>query len=476
MNVPFVKTFSVDEKFYCYDANLNAVVEISQEAYDYLNLWLKLSRDPISNCDDLMSSASEVREEIVEAQKQEFFLENNCESVKFPEWTIDNFGGKLRHLVIEVTKSCNLRCAYCPLFFQESHNNKSSCSEPTSIKTETIDSAIDFLMRNSYRISDDLPRMLSFYGGEPLLFFDKIKYAVAAMRKVEDSPTYLSITTNGVLLEKNVVDYLVENNIKIQVSLDGPKCIHDRYRKTKAGSETFDIIHRNLSYALNKYPDWYKYSVGFNIAVAPPFDMRMLNDYIKSEDLFRESNRVIRLLMVSLEHQDADTPIKRYNYQKAYDSMFEVVKEEYHNGEEWIPLKEKINQFNEMIDKEPFDPFSKELLLRSCDIAMHRAYCDVNGELFFCEKVDLENDDPIGNVFEGLDVCSINRYIDKFNEKRNVHCSDCWARYICEVCFLNLNNFENGCEAAERYCERMRNTCLYEIQMHTKAKECFSGS
>ena len=157
---------------------------------------------------------------------------------------IDNNINRTRQqLILSVTEKCNFRCKYC-VYYDEKYTTDYALSNMNfSIAKMAID---EFLSNSKY--SDK--RCISFYGGEPLMNFDLIKKCVAYINsKKLLSPIDYLITTNGLRINKNIAHFLYKNKFFVNISMDGTKNIHDRYRKLINGANTFDIIiHRSTTY------------------------------------------------------------------------------------------------------------------------------------------------------------------------------------------------------------------------------------
>lgn len=100
---------------------------------------------------------------------------------------------------------------------------------------------------------------LSFYGGEPLLAFELIKKCVNYIKeKYHQKNVNYGLTTNGILLKDDILEFLVKEKFSILVSLDGPKWIHDTGRVLGNNKPTYDIIMNNLMNIKDKYPEFYE--------------------------------------------------------------------------------------------------------------------------------------------------------------------------------------------------------------------------
>jgi len=145
---------------------------------------------------------------------------------------------ELDTLILEATQDCNLRCTYCIYGgnYKGERNHK-----PITMSKDIAQKSIDYFLEHS---KNKRPlRAVSFYEGEPLMNFKIIENAVERCKK--EDRTIISISTNGLLLQK-YADYIREENINVAISLDGPKEIHDKNRKSSNSKPTFDIIMKGV--------------------------------------------------------------------------------------------------------------------------------------------------------------------------------------------------------------------------------------
>ena len=171
----------------------------------------------------------------------------------------------LSTLVLQVTQNCNLRCDYCA--YSGKYYNRVH-----SIKRMTLDiaqRAIDFFFSHT---QDSRDVVIGFYGGEPLLEMALIKECVAYIKSAYwgKSVSYIT-TTNATLLTGEVVDFLVNNDVSVMVSFDGPKEIHDINRHFENGRGSFDLIMKNLMQIKERYPEFYA-KIQTNTVLAPEED------------------------------------------------------------------------------------------------------------------------------------------------------------------------------------------------------------
>ncbi|MCX4328712.1 MAG: radical SAM protein, partial [Lachnospiraceae bacterium] len=184
-------------------------------------------------------------------------------------------------LTLQVTQQCNLKCEYCPYsggFYNRQHSNK-------KMSFEMAKKAIDYYILHSY----DIPAaQIGFYGGEPLIEFELIKEIVGYVASgYYGKEVKYFITTNATLLTEDKIDFLMDNDFVLTISLDGPKQYHNKNRHKIDNSGSFDTVMENIAVLHRKYPDK-KDNIQFNCVIDPKMDFKCLNDFFIREDNLKE--------------------------------------------------------------------------------------------------------------------------------------------------------------------------------------------
>jgi uncharacterized protein len=150
-----------------------------------------------------------------------------------------NSQNKIWRLTLVVSDRCNLNCLYC-----YANKGKYKFSEPS----KSLDKARIFKRAiEKYKQAN----VIHFFGGEPLMDFSLIKELVIFARNINESVKF-SITTNGTISNQEIIDFLSDYSFDITISIDGPKIIHDKLRKTINKIGTYDHIRRNYNSFCNK--------------------------------------------------------------------------------------------------------------------------------------------------------------------------------------------------------------------------------
>jgi uncharacterized protein len=166
----------------------------------------------------------------------------------------DDLTGKISSLLLSVTEACNIGCAYCinsKIYTAERMKSKRSMS------WDVAKSAIDMFLEKAY----DTPN-IQFYGGEATLQLGLMKRAMEYARS-KNPNTKFAVTTNGTNLEE-LAELLLEYDMKATVSMDGPKEVHDKYRRDLQDRPTHDIVFGNLERFSQANPDFAKTHVSIS--------------------------------------------------------------------------------------------------------------------------------------------------------------------------------------------------------------------
>jgi uncharacterized protein len=153
-----------------------------------------------------------------------------------------NDGGPVK-CVLALTQKCNLACSYC--YIQKDH---SVMPLPTASKI------VDFIFKN-FRENEKIE--IGFFGGEPLLQFDLIKEITDIIQMHEffdSSRVVISLTTNGTIFSEDIAGFLVEKDVILNISCDGPSEIQDVFRHFPDGRGSSKIVEKNIRKAVKLFP------------------------------------------------------------------------------------------------------------------------------------------------------------------------------------------------------------------------------
>lgn len=222
----------------------------------------------------------------------------------------------LKQLVFEVTDACNLRCKYCgyaELYegYDERKNQKMSFR-----KAQYIIDYLYSLWRNNCVCGMTFPMSIGFYGGEPLLnvsFIQQVIDYISTLPPV-GKRFYYNMTTNALLLDK-YMDFLVANEFRLLISLDGDKK-GQSYRVDVAGRNSFEKVYSNVKLLQEKYPDYFDKHVMFNAVLHNMNTVESIYHFIKKE--FGKEPSISPLNNSGIRHDRLEEFYKTYqNYSES---------------------------------------------------------------------------------------------------------------------------------------------------------------
>ncbi len=313
----------------------------------------------------------------------------------------------LKSLCLLVSQTCNMRCDYCFVDEGTYRDKESLMDEEISLK------AVDFLIENSKTKHIEI----DFFGGEPLLNWEVVKKTIEYRnKKAKENGKILrlSLTTNGILLDDEKLNFLKNNFVSLILSLDGPLYVNDIHRKLKNGKGSFDLIFKNLK-KLKDYEGYY---------IRGTFTNKTKNILESAKFLYENGFKNISLEPVILEK---DNPLS------LKDEDLEELKIEYEKLGEYL-YKEKLNgkilnfyHFN--IDLSSGPCLGK--MSFGCGAGVEYLAVDTKGDIYPCHFLKEFEEFKIGNVFDGIDEKKKKYFIFLNDLDSKERCKSCWAKYLC---------------------------------------------
>jgi uncharacterized protein len=336
--------------------------------------------------------------------------------------------------------------------------------------------AVDYLIRHS---SDSDRMAISFYGGEPLLEFDLIQECVQyANLKAEGRIVTFNFTTNGTLLTKEKLQFLVQNDIRITISLDGPDNIHDKHRKfayTLMGS--FEKIIKNLEYIYDTFPEYYRNNIQFNTVLDPLNHFSIINDFIRNNKLFNQSTFSSTLIddtyaINEISHDEKFDEEFRYELFKSF-----LWKTGWLSKEDISPLLisyyRSLKKLAKMVETIKRDRIPEKFHRGGpCVPGIQRLFVTTKGELFPCERVSESS--PVarlGDISSGIDIEKAVRILN-IEQETSEMCRNCWAYYFCTACIAKMDDGTqiSVTKLSER-CKAIKNSVESELSDYVVMKE-----
>lgn len=326
-----------------------------------------------------------------------------------PKRTLES--SAIKSVCLNIAHDCNLRCKYC---FAETGEYKGG---RMLMSRETARKALDFLMvssKNRHNLEVDL------FGGEPLMNFDVVKDVVAYGRELEkkfNKRIHFTITTNGVALNDEIIDFINKEIFNLVISIDGRKWVHDAQRVTPNGKGSYDMIVPKAQKLIKQRGDKEYYVRGTYTAN----NLDFTEDVKALVDLGFEQISVEPVVL----KPDEPFAINDDNVDKAiaeYDKLLEYVIERDRMGK-------PFNFFHFMIDLDDSPCLVKRTL--GCGVGVEYVAVAPNGDIYPCHQFVGDENFRLGNVYEGKLNDEIRQKYLECNIFTKDRCRNCWAKYYC---------------------------------------------
>lgn len=365
---------------------------------------------------------------------------------------------KISIYTIEITQQCNLRCKYC--CYSGDYNNRRSHST-MQMSYKMLTSCVNFIGKTMN--NEDSPITVCFYGGEALLAIDKISWTINELQKHYPQTVFeYAISTNGVLLNKKTVEWICSiPNLKVTVTVDGRREIHDSNRVVKDGKGSFEQIMDNLQMFYQLAPKEYLSRIQFISTVESISQVIDLNDFWMNDTLLKQTRPKHISSIIPNFGKNERVMVNKERFDYFYRSAFNA----FIRGEENV-LTDELKRLVSVIERRLYYKEPQQQRFRTCFNNLYSCFITANGILYACERFCEEL--CIGSLYEGVDVGKCMHLNESFLQRKNKYCKNCWAHRMCRICATNLNNTE---EQLCQYCENERMQLQLALQYYCEMLE-----
>lgn len=351
-------------------------------------------------------------------------------------------GDVIKALCLHVAHTCNLNCSYCFASQGKYHGDRALMS------FEVGKRALDFLIENSGSRTN---LEVDFFGGEPLMNWDVVKELVKYARS-QEGPCHknfrFTLTTNGMLIDDDVIDFANKEMSNVVLSLDGRKEIHDRLRVDYAGNGSYDRI-------VPKFQELVKSRGGKNYYMRGTFT-HANPDFTK--DIFHMADLGFTELSMEPVVASPDDPAA------LTASDIEIVKEQYEILAKEMLRREKggrpITFYHYMLDLTEGPCIYKRI--SGCGSGTEYMAVTPWGDLYPCHQFVGDEKYKLGDIWNGVTNHSLREQFRSCNAYSRSECNDCWAKFYCSGgCAANAYHasgsirgiYEPGCELFKKRIE-----------------------
>ena len=351
--------------------------------------------------------------------------------------------GVVKALCLHIAHTCNLNCAYCFASQGKYHGDRAVMS------FEVGKQALDFLVANS---GSRRNLEVDFFGGEPLMNFEVVKRLVAYARSIEAEKGKhfrFTLTTNGLLIDDDVIDFANRECSNVVLSLDGRKEIHDRFRVDYAGNGSWEKI-------VPKFQKLVASRGGKNYYMRGTFT-HANPDFLKDIEVMLDLgfNELSMEPVVCAEGDpsaltEEDLPIVTEQYEKLAELMLEREKE-----------GRPFTFYHYMLDLTGGPCIYKRI--SGCGSGTEYMAVTPWGDLYPCHQFVGEEKFRLGDIWNGVQNTAVQDDFAACNVYAREECRDCWARLYCS----------GGCAAnAYHATGSVRGVYEYGCKLFRKRMEC----
>ena len=430
------------------DVCSGAVHVVDEVAYDIIAIYENKSKEEVVNTVFAKHQSLGVTlDEVAECYDQVTELAH--EGKLFTPDTFEPMAGQLKQktsgvvkaLCLHIAHTCNLNCSYCFASQGKYHGERALMS------FEVGKRALDFLVENSHGRTN---LEVDFFGGEPLMNFDVVKQLVAYARSIEKEKGKnfrFTLTTNGVLIDDDVIDFANREMSNVVLSLDGRKEVHDRFRVDYAGKGSWEKIVPKFQKFVEARGDKSYYMRGTFTHANPDF----INDIQAMLDLgFSELS--MEPVVCAADDPSALTEEDLQIVMKGYEQLAHLMIERRKQGK-------PFTFYHYMIDLTAGPCLYKRI--SGCGSGTEYMAVTPWGDLYPCHQFVGEEKFKLGDIYNGVTNQEIRNEFAACNVYAHQECKTCWARLYCSGgCAANAYHatgkitgiYKNGCTL---FCKRM---------------------
>jgi uncharacterized protein len=357
----------------------------------------------------------------------------------------------LTTLVMNVNTGCNLGCTYC---------YKEDLAVPARGEKMDFDTArrsVELLLAQAAE-RDEVA--ITFFGGEPLTNMPLIRASVeyAERRAAENGKRIdFSVTTNATLLTAELIDWFDHHRFGIAVSIDGPKVIHDRNRRTVGGKGTYDLVARNVRMLLERYR---AKPVGARVTLSGgTTEVEAIHAHLRDELGFHEVGYAPVTAAADAAHALSPEDLT------AIHAAFERLGERYLHAAVHGANNGFFNMHQLMTD---LHQGRRKAL--PCGAGLGLLAVDKSGALNLCHRFTGSNLPTFGNVVTGIATERLGAFLRKASDREGTDCANCRIRNICAGgCYHEAYaRFGDPLHRTYHYCDLLRRWVDFGVRVFTE--------
>jgi len=351
---------------------------------------------------------------------------------------------------LEVTEECSLRCTYCRNTYSATGRKHSF----NRMNEEIAFRSLDFYFKRYTEILNRVPQekrdkflklsppAISWYGGEPFMNFNLIRSSLNYLKKLPWERYGINIadaafvtTSNFTVVNDDIIEWLIENNIRLAISIDGDRTEHNKNRVFKNGVGSFDIIYKNIEKLFSRSRAYFMKNVTLNAVMAENVD------YDKAK-LFFENDPLLSLVrvtwlpvgydgvMINRSEISSEQSLRITN-ERNKKIIDEIIEEDRESGM-YNYILDRYGDLTNRFTPGSLIPENYSYGLFCCPIGYGNIMTDVYGRFHMCNKTD--GTSPVGDYNSGIKDELVIETLKRLNSSVNDNCRECWAYRFCSYC------------------------------------------
>ena len=347
----------------------------------------------------------------------------------------------LDNIVFQVTNDCNFRCKYC--CYGELYNRTTHESVTKYMDWDMVKTFFEYIIpywNSSGNLADEHKIIIGFYGGEPLLNFPLVEKIVNFCKDLESKTKFVftfSMTTNAMLLNK-YAQYLVDNNVKLLISLDG-NAKNNQLRVDNNDQPTFQRVFNGIKRLQTEYPEYFEKRVEFN---------SVLNKHSTTEEIhqfiFSEFGKTTLIEPISIVEQNID---RKNEFDQIVQPFFETLETTKQRREKssvfkslggffYYNLNNSYKHYSEIMyfSKKK----QKKIPTGTCLPFYKKMFILAHGDILACERISMQH--TLGKIDQTVQL-DFDWIAEKYNhlfETINKQCISCHFADTCSECLFQL--------------------------------------
>ena len=356
----------------------------------------------------------------------------------------------LTTLVLNVTSKCNLSCKYCYEYGED--RLVEPATKPRFMSEETARESVDFMFAEA----GDAPKVhLTFFGGETLLNFKVLRFAMSYAREKAASlgkEVDASLTTNATLLRDEIIDWMVEHNVGVTVSMDGAREQQDANRVFANGMGSYDSVIPRVKELLRRHR---RRPIGARVTLTKGnLKVREIYQHLKHEVGFYEVGfaPVTTSWQRDYAIQDDGFEHMLQEFQALARDYLATSLEGRHHG--FSNVRDTIEEIHKGVAK-----------AYPCGAGLGLLGVATDGDVSLCHRFAGSDSHKLGTVRDGVDHGRQDEYLRSHHIDNKTDCRTCWARSLCAGgCYHEAHTrYGSTAQPNLHYCEWIRRwsaTCL----------------